>query len=201
MAQHEQSQATGQLAPEPTVVTQRPLRPSPDQTSIASHSQSGSKRTKWAEQVEPDEISAWGHSIARREMRKAPILKEVYRKYGASAGTAKHWFSYTSKDGLTPAGKSLLKEFVSINSPGAGLSEAQFHQMNKAIRSGQSVLKSLVSIGRNDISKETVRVWFDLTADDGLSVQGRRVLQTIGRNAYLDGHLLHAPDRGGLAEH
>jgi hypothetical protein len=73
--------------------------------------------------------------------------------------------------------------------------------MTKAIRSGQSVLKSLVSIGRNDISKETVRVWFDLTADDGLSVQGRRVLQTIGRNAYLDGHLLHAPDRGGLAEH
>jgi hypothetical protein len=188
MAQHEQSQATGQLAPEPTVVTQRPLRHSPDQTSIASHSQSGSKRTKWAEQVEPDEISAWGHSIARREMSKAPILKEVYRKYGASAGTAKHWFSYTSKDGLTPAGKSLLKEFVSINSPGAGLSEAQFHQMNKAIRSGQSIQKSLASIGRDDIPIGTVRFWFNTSAEDGLSLRGRSILQEIRRKASIDGH-------------
>jgi hypothetical protein len=187
MAPHEQSQAIGQLAPEPTVVTQRRPRPSPGQTSIASHSQSGSKRTKWAGRVDPDQIRAWGRSIARRESSKAQVLKEVLRKYGTSEGTAEHWFNSKSGDGLTPTGKSLLKPVGSNNSPGAGLSEAEFLHLSQVRKSGQSISKSLASIDRGDIPSETARFWFDSTAEHGLSEQGKRVLETIRRNDYIDG--------------
>jgi hypothetical protein len=186
MAPHEQSQAIGQLAPEPTVVTQRRPRPSPGQASIASHSPSGSKRTKWAEQVDPEQIRAWGRSIVRRESKKAQVLKEVLRKYGTSERTAGNWFNSKSEDGLTPEGKSLLKPFAPINSPGAGLSEAEFNQL-KVARNRQSIPESLASIDRVDISKETVRLWFDSTAEDGLSSRGKRVLQTIRDKAWIDG--------------
>jgi hypothetical protein len=193
MAQHEQGQVGGQLAPEPTVVTQRPPRPSPGQTSIASHSQSGSKRTtweertKWAKLVDANEISAWGLSIAHGA-NKAQVLREVNSRYGTSEGTAGNWFSAIYKDGLTPTGRSLLKSSASQNPIGAGLSEAQFHQLGEAIRSGdKSIRESLASIGRADISNETVRFWFDPSTKTGLTSRGRNVLLRIQANAYIDG--------------
>lgn len=162
--------------PAPSFAPRKPSQRAAVQTTIASGS---SRRTMWAGQIKPEDLAAWGRSIALGEKTARQVRKEVQYKYGAGPTTAKRWFETNSEDGLTACGRRIANPETAHNSPGTSLSEAQFRKLIDSCKSGQSIPASLASIGRGDISPKTAICWIDPKKDDGLSQRGKNILENI----------------------
>jgi len=153
-------------------------RPSASQISVVSVSHRG-QRAYWASRIAPDDLRAWGRAVARQDKCREAIAEEVSANYGVPTGTARNWFKVSSSDGLSDDGRRLLNRPAPRVEVATTLNEAQFLQLVRARKSRTSMTEALASIGRSDIPGTTAKSWFDASASDHLSKQGRNALKRI----------------------
>jgi hypothetical protein len=158
--------------------------PMAHQDSIASGSQSGGQQTEETKRFK-SELVNWGKSVASGGTFILDVASDVQRKFGTPIRKAKRWFKASSADGLSASGRRRLSLPAPLHQPaipnqqGLGLNEAQFLQLREAFKAGITVKTALASIERSDLRDNTVGMWFNRRAEDGLTDRGRAIRKII----------------------